>query len=83
MKPPKCLVCGQEHWSRQPCPATKIHVGPIAENRWLAATLEAPYFCLEAESREALFAKTKRALAFCRDAKEYIRHRCIIWNNRR
>ena len=44
----------------------QIHVGPFGNKRWLALTLQSPYLCFEAESKEALLEKTKRALAFCR-----------------
>jgi hypothetical protein len=44
----------------------QFHVGPFGNKRWLALTLQSPYLCFEAESKDALLEKTKRAVAFCR-----------------
>jgi hypothetical protein len=43
----------------------KIHIGPLTNTRWVALTSVSPYFCFEAESREALLSKLKRLVAFC------------------
>jgi hypothetical protein len=41
-----------------------IYIGETEHGTHLAATNESPYFCLEAESEEALIAKVEAALAF-------------------
>jgi len=53
----------------------QFHVGPFGANRWLALTLQSPYLCFEAESREALLEKVRRALAFCHKITDQFRER--------
>lgn len=40
--------------------------------KWLAATAASPYFCLEADSERALYAKVRRALVFLKKAAAHI-----------
>lgn len=42
----------------------EIHIGQIGPDRFLAATSASPYFCFEAESKEAVTEKVRRALRF-------------------
>ncbi len=53
----------------------KFHIGPFGDNRWLALSYCSPYFCFEAESERALFAKCRKALAFCRKAASHFEER--------
>jgi len=53
----------------------QLHVGSHGANRWLALTLQPPYLCLEAESRDALLEKVRRALAFCHKVAAQFRER--------
>jgi len=46
----------------------KFYTGQYGDSRWLALSFHSPYFCFEAESEQALFAKCRKALAFCRKA---------------
>lgn len=41
-----------------------IYIAVKEDGRYVAATNESPYFCLEAESEEALIEKVKAALVF-------------------
>jgi predicted RNase H-like HicB family nuclease len=41
-----------------------VHIGPLAEGRWLAATATAPYFCFEAASEKEVKQVVRRALRF-------------------
>jgi hypothetical protein len=47
-----------------------IYYKEVAPGRWLAASAVSPYFCVEADSRDAVFAAAGRALAFYGSAKE-------------
>ena len=47
-----------------------IYYKEAAPGRWIAASAASPYFCVEADSREAVFAAARRALAFYGSAKE-------------
>jgi hypothetical protein len=42
----------------------EIHVAPTSAKTWIAATASSPYFCFEADSRDAVIAIVKRALRF-------------------
>jgi hypothetical protein len=44
---------------------SQFHIGRFGANRWIAVTLQSPYLCFEAESRDALLIKLKEGLAFC------------------
>jgi hypothetical protein len=48
-----------------------IFIGRFGPKRWLAATNKAPYFCLEAESEKALYAKLKKLFIFIPKALEH------------
>ena len=41
-----------------------LYTKEISPGRWVAATAVTPYFCFEAESRDALVEIVRRALAF-------------------
>ncbi|MBI2713889.1 MAG: hypothetical protein HYX37_05465 [Rhizobiales bacterium] len=40
--------------------------------KWLAATATSPYFCFEADSERALYAKVRKALVFLKKAAAHI-----------
>ena len=42
----------------------EIHVTPTSAQTWVAATATSPYFCFEADSRDAVVAIAKRAIGF-------------------
>jgi len=42
----------------------EIHVAPTNLGTWIAATAESPYFCFEADSREAVVEIAKSAVRF-------------------
>jgi len=50
----------------------KFYTGPYGENRWLALSFNSPYLCFEAESEQALLAKCRKAVAFCRKALAHV-----------
>lgn len=50
----------------------RVHIGTLGEGRVLAFTTEAPYFCFEAESQEALLSILREAVQFCEWAKQEI-----------
>jgi hypothetical protein len=41
-------------------------IGTLDDKRWIAATTCSPYLCFEAESRDAVRAKLRAAVKFCR-----------------
>jgi hypothetical protein len=47
----------------------EFHVGLLGANRWLALTLNSPYVCLEAESKEALFERLRKLVTFVNKAR--------------
>jgi hypothetical protein len=47
-----------------------IYYKEVAPGRWLAASSVSPYFCVESDSRESVFAAAGRALAFYDSADE-------------
>jgi hypothetical protein len=47
-----------------------IYYKEVALGRWLAASNVSPYFCVEGDSQEAVFAAAGRALAFYGSAIE-------------
>jgi hypothetical protein len=40
--------------------------------KWLAATATSPYFCFEADSERAVYAKVRKALVFLKKASAHI-----------
>lgn len=44
-----------------------IHIGKVAEDRWLAATGRSPYFCFEAPSQEEVKKLAQDGLRFYRE----------------
>jgi hypothetical protein len=42
----------------------EIHVAPTSAKTWIAATASSPYFCFEADSKDAVIAIAKRAVRF-------------------
>lgn len=41
-----------------------VHIGQLKSGRWVAATGRSPYFCVEAESEDAVKQLASRALEF-------------------
>lgn len=42
----------------------EIHIGQLASGAWVAATGTSPYFCVEAESEQAVKKLAKEAIGF-------------------
>jgi hypothetical protein len=49
-------------------PTNLVVYTSTAGDKWLAATNTAPYFCFEADSREAALSKAARAIRFAQAA---------------
>lgn len=48
----------------------KVHIGQLKSGQWVAATGVSPYFCVEAESEQAVKSLAKEAIDFYRGVLE-------------
>jgi hypothetical protein len=48
----------------------QIRIGRLDGKAWVAATAHSPYFCIQADSKKALYAKLKKLTAFSKKIVE-------------